>query len=63
MALSSAKAYETLLDDWILQIKALLEKSCEKTMEYNKRFGCKKAPFQVLPTIFHLCEHTKQLIQ
>jgi hypothetical protein len=48
MALSSAKVYETLLDDWILQIKASLEKSCEKAIESNKRFTCNKAPHQVL---------------
>ncbi|KAF8855102.1 hypothetical protein BDZ45DRAFT_805312 [Acephala macrosclerotiorum] len=46
MALSSAKVYETLLDDWILQIKASLEKSYEKAMEYNKHLTCKKAPYQ-----------------
>jgi ankyrin repeat protein len=54
MVLSSAKVYETLLDDWILQIKASLDKSCEKAIEYNKRFKCNKAPYQVLPTILPL---------
>ena len=48
MALSSAKVYETLLGDWTLQIKASLEKSCEKAIESNKRFTCNKAPHQVL---------------
>ena len=54
MALSSAKVYETLLDDWILQIKASLEKSCEKMIEYNKRFPCGKEPHQVLLAILPL---------
>jgi ankyrin repeat protein len=54
MALSSAKVYETLLDDWILQIKASLEKSCQKAIEYNKHFTCDKAPQQVLFTILPL---------
>jgi ankyrin repeat protein len=48
MALSSAKVYETLLDNWILQIKASLEKSCETAVEYNKRFPCNESPYQVL---------------
>jgi hypothetical protein len=54
MALSSAKVYETLLDDWILQIKASLEKSCEKAMEYNKHLKYNKAPYQALPKILPL---------
>jgi hypothetical protein len=54
MALSSAEVYETLLDDWILQVKASLEKSCEEAIEYNKRFTCNKPPHQVLFTILSL---------
>jgi hypothetical protein len=54
MALSSAKGYETLLDDWILEIKASLERSCVKAMEYNQKLICKKALNQVLPTILPL---------
>ena len=54
MALSSAKVYETLLDDWILQVKASLEKCCEKAMKYNKRIKCNNALFQVLPTVLPL---------
>jgi ankyrin repeat protein len=54
MAQSSAKVYEMLLDDWLLQIKASLEKSCENAIEYNKHFTCDKTPQQVLFTILLL---------
>jgi ankyrin repeat protein len=54
MALSSAKVYETLLDDWMLQIKASLEKSCEQAIEFNKRFPCDKEPHQVILGILPL---------
>lgn len=51
MALSTGKGYETLLDDWMLQIKASLETSCEKAIEHNRNFGCSEGPQQVLFTI------------
>jgi hypothetical protein len=54
MALSSTMVYETLLDDWILQIRASLDKSCEKATESNNRFKCNMAPPQVLPLILSL---------
>lgn len=51
MALSSATAYEKLLDDWILQIKEPLKKSCKKVMEYNDNVKSRRASSQVHPTI------------
>jgi ankyrin repeat protein len=51
MNLSTAKGYETLLDDWILQIKASLETSCEKAIEHSRKFRCREGPKQVLFTI------------
>jgi hypothetical protein len=52
MALSSAKGYETLLDDWILQIKASLEKSREEAVECNRNLRWSGGQNQVLFTIF-----------
>ena len=37
MAPRSSKSYEMLLDDWILHIKAKLEKACKKATERNKK--------------------------
>ena len=52
MALSSSKAYEMLLDDWILQIKALLEKSWREVTERNKKHSGGKAVSRVFLLIF-----------
>lgn len=51
MALSTAKGYETLLNDWMLQIKASLETSCEKAIEHNRNFRGREGPHQVIFTI------------
>jgi hypothetical protein len=48
MALSSAKAYETLLDDWMLEFEGSLEKSREKAIEDNVSVGSNDTN-QVLP--------------
>lgn len=37
MSQSSGKAYETLLDDWLHQIKTSLEKSRKEAIEHNER--------------------------
>lgn len=51
MTQSSTKPYETLLDEWIVQIKASLDKLCEKAMEDNKDLIRNTASSKVLPII------------
>lgn len=59
MAQSSARLYETLLDDWILQIKRSLEKFCEEAMAYVNKFERKKDSVQVLPrNFYHFYKYT-----
>ena len=52
MNLSAAKGYETLLDDWMLQIKASLETSCEEAIKHNIKCNSSDDLHQVLsPTV------------
>jgi ankyrin repeat protein len=51
MSLSTAKGYETLLDDWMLQIKASLETSCEEAIKYNIKCNSGDGLHQVLSPI------------
>ncbi len=51
MVLSTAKGYETLLNDWMLQIKSSLETSCEKAIEHDRNFRVSRGPHQVTFTI------------
>jgi len=54
MASSSTKAYETLLNEWILQFKVSLEKFREEAMEYNKHTTPHRAPSEVPPKMIPL---------
>ena len=51
MTLSTAKGYETLLDDWMLQIKASLETSCEEAIKHNIKYNSSERLHQVLSPI------------
>ncbi|KAH6671228.1 ankyrin repeat-containing domain protein [Halenospora varia] len=48
MAQRSNQNYETLLDDWMLQMEASLEKLCETAIEYNKELARNKCLREVV---------------